>query len=189
VTLSNLSVTVRWNDGVVESRVLHVGDEVWLGEAPCSEVCFPGPSLRVRRINGRLQVQGRWIDPGHPLKMCRDQLEVVLEAVPSAGTPQEWSTAWLPDLRLLVASAAIVLLGAWWEAVGSFVDRHPETVAQVFGWSTSVEASGPSTLPASLSPEQQPSTRPAPEEAPADDSWYRDVRFQIDPNGDGQPTE
>jgi hypothetical protein len=130
VTLPHLYVSVRLHGAVADQRLCTVRDEVWLGSAPGAEVAFPGPALRVRRLGERLQVQGHWLKAGQPVCMVRGPLEVHLEAVtPSPRSePSEW--VW-PDLRVMLASAAIVLFGAWWEAVGAFLERHPGAVASL----------------------------------------------------------
>jgi hypothetical protein len=135
--VTQLYVRVQLHGAVADQRLCSVGDEVWLGSAPDAVVAFPGPSIQVRRFGRRLQVQGRWLEPGHPMRLRRGELEVVLEAVEAAHMAPEWSLP-MPDLRVLVASAAVVLLGAWWEAVGTFLERHPEAVAALTGSESAV---------------------------------------------------
>jgi len=130
--LTKLYVRVCLHGAVADQRLCSVGDEVWLGSAPDALVAFPGPSIQVRRFGPRLQVQGRWLDPGRPMRLKRGELEVHLEAVEASRRQRSWSLP-VPDLRVLVASAAVVLLGAWWEAVGHFMERHPEAVAALTG--------------------------------------------------------
>jgi len=130
--LPHLYVSVRLHGVVADQRLCQVRDQVWLGSAPHALVSFPGPALRVVRHGDALQVQGRWLHPGKPVRMVRDGLEVQLEAV--RASPSRREVEWVvPDLRVLVASAAIVLLGAWWEAVGAFLERHPGAVASLAG--------------------------------------------------------
>lgn len=135
--MTQLYVRVQLHGAVADQRLCSVGDEVWLGSAPDAVVAFPGPSIQVRRFGRRLQVQGRWLDPGRPMHLRRGDLEVVLEAVEASRQEREWPIP-MPDLRVLVASAAVVLLGAWWEAVGSFLERHPEAVAALTGHESAV---------------------------------------------------
>ncbi len=135
--MTQLYVRVQLHGAVADQRLCSVGDEVWLGSAPDAVVAFPGPSIQVRRFGPRLQVQGRWLDPGRPMRLRRGDLEVVLEAVEPTRKERHGSLP-LPDLRVLVASAAVVLLGAWWEAVGSFIERHPTAVAALMGSEPSV---------------------------------------------------
>ena len=126
--MPHLYVSVRLNDVVVDQRLVVVRDEVWLGSCHGAVVAFPGPALRVVDHGDALQVQGRWLRPGRPATMRRGALEVALEAIPAEPVSRagEWP---LPDVRVLLASAAVVLFGAWIDAVTSFVDRHPGPIA------------------------------------------------------------
>lgn len=128
--MPHLYVSVRLNGAVADQRLCHVRDEVWLGSAPAALVAFPGPAIRVRSVGGALQVQGRWLRPGTQVRMARGELEVTLEAVAPAQRTRraDWV---VPDLRVLVASLAVVLMGAWFDAVGAFLERHPGAVASL----------------------------------------------------------
>lgn len=130
--MPHLYVSVRLNGMVADQRLVVVNEEVWVGSCARALVSFPGPALRVVPRGDALQVQGRWLRPGHPVTMRRDNLEVRLEAVPAAPASR-WSDITLPDLRVMIASAAVILFGAWWEAVGSFLERHPGAVATLAG--------------------------------------------------------
>jgi len=139
--LPHLYVSVRLNDLVAEQRLVVVGDGIWLGSCPEAAVSFPGPALRVVERGNALQVQGRWLRPGRPVRMRRGSLEVSLEAVPQRQLERRFELP-VPDLRVLVASAAVVLLGAWWEAVGAFLDRHPDAMATLAGAAPVIQPAG-----------------------------------------------
>ncbi len=109
--MTHLHVSVRLHGRVVDQRLCAVADEVWLGDHDRAEVAFPGACLRVRRFGERLQAHGVWLEPGR------------------LPRPTEWA----PDLRLLLASAAVVLFGAWWEAAGAFAHDNAALLASVVG--------------------------------------------------------
>lgn len=130
-TVPTLCVSVRLHGRVVEERSLSVGAAgIALGEAPEAVVAFPGATVRVRRLGDRLQVQGGlWLDPGRPLRYRREAVEVELEAVLARPLPRR--VEWAPDLRLLVATAAVVLFVAFWESVTAFADTHAVALSRV----------------------------------------------------------
>lgn len=126
--MPHLYVSVRMNGVVADQRLCAVRDEVWLGEEEGALVSFPGPSVLVRRLGGRLQANGRWLEPGTPLRLRRGDVDVSLESILNRASIPSWNRS-VPDLRVLVASAAVVLLGAWWETVEAFVEAHPQAIA------------------------------------------------------------
>lgn len=140
-----LHVTLRFHDAVVEQRLCAVTDELVLGDQPNAEVAFPGCRLRVRRFGERLQVEGRWLDLGQRLEVCKPPISVEIE--PVAPRPQPFSFDWVPDVRLLVATGAVVLIGAWFETATRLVEANPAAVERVTaalqGWSPAGGDRGP----------------------------------------------
>lgn len=129
--MPHLDVSVRLNGCIVHEWLGYVQDEVLLGDAPGSVAPYPGPPLLVRRHGNRLQVRGRWLDDGKRIRVrLRGGTVEVLMGVATARR-RSVHAEWVPDLRLLVATAAVVLSGAWWEAATSFVRTHPVAAAQV----------------------------------------------------------
>lgn len=118
-----LYVTVHLHGALVEEKLCPVAEALWLGDVPEAAVTFPGARVRVRRVGDRLEVEGRRLDVGRRLKLRKGPVDVRLEAV--RPRPMPMSLEGLPDLRILVASAAVVLFGAWLETSWRFVSSNP----------------------------------------------------------------
>ncbi len=172
--MTHLWVSVHLNDSIVDERLLAVVDEVWLGEAPDAAVAFPGGDFRVRRLGNRLQVQGRWLNPGRQVRLRRGAVEVGLEAV--VARPMSRHEDWLPDIRLFLATAALVLIGAWWETAVGFVDNNPAAAAQVQAIIAEVPlAAGMLSDPDALDAPWEPPEHPA---FPAQSAWPPAASFE-----------
>jgi hypothetical protein len=109
--LPHLHVSVRLNGTVVEDRLCVVDGFRWLGDADNALVAFPGGSLWVEHEDGVLHVKGVPLPLGQPLELQYGAVGVRLEATHPERLPRDWS--WLPDPTLLVATAALVLAGAF----------------------------------------------------------------------------
>ncbi|MBN2799696.1 MAG: hypothetical protein JXX28_11165 [Deltaproteobacteria bacterium] len=123
----NLSVQVSLHGVPVVDRLVPVRDAVRLGEAEGAEVSFPGADLRVVRHGRQLTVRGRVLVPGQSLELSLGSVEVSLQALER----RSWRRApqGLPDLRLLLATGAMVLLGFAWEVAQDVAQQNPDEVA------------------------------------------------------------
>jgi hypothetical protein len=106
-----LHVSVRLYDTVVDDRLCEVKSYGWLGDSDDAIVPFPGGSLWVEREGDVISLQGHPLEIGEPVRMTYGQVEVVIEAVLPEALPRDWS--WVPDPAILVATAGLVLAGAF----------------------------------------------------------------------------
>lgn len=137
--MSHLYVSVRLYGAVVDERLLPVCEVIRLGDGEDALVPFPGADLVVRRGAEGLWVRGRLLEAGEQTSIALGPVQVTLEVLekepkPHRGDLVRWykrledkldAPLPLPDLRLLIATAAIALLGSFWDAAGGFVATDP----------------------------------------------------------------
>lgn len=143
-----LQLTLEVRDVPVEERLCRVGDELWLGDHPRSVLSFPAGPVRVRTCGRGVLFDGRFLMPGGRTAWRHGPYVVRAEVVETSRASR--LTQDLPDPRLLVASAAIILFGSWLESVHHVVSAHPDAARRVhamlrpslqdlpapFGWPT-----------------------------------------------------
>jgi hypothetical protein len=127
--MPQVSVSVQLYGAVVEHRVLQVRDSVRIGEAETAQVAFPGADILVVRHGDRIRLRSWWLEAGEAAAMSLGPVQVELEVLRSPPT-REWP-GWMPDVRLFVATAAIVLISAWAETVQLYVERNPLLAADL----------------------------------------------------------
>ncbi len=184
--MSQLYVSLRLYGAVVDQRVVAVRDgAVRLGEAEDAVVPFPGTDLLVRPASEGVWVRGRLLRPGLVCAIPLGAVEVTLEVLEPPPSSPGWDllTHWrrleasldaplpLPDLRILVATAAIVLAGSSWEAIGGFVSS--DLVAE------NARIRAPESPTAEALGEADPPRVPVFQEA----QWPPPVRLGPDPPG------
>jgi hypothetical protein len=103
---------------------------VRIGEGDGSAVSFPGADILVRRVGRRLLIRGRWLDVGESWNWSFGAIEVTLEAVKPQPMASSW--AWAPDVRLVVGSAAVALLGAFVDTIEAYVHHNADEFAGLF---------------------------------------------------------
>ena len=137
--MSHLYVSVRLYGAVVDERLLPVCGVMRLGEGDDALVPFPGADLVVRSGPEGVWVRGRLLEPGESTSIALGAVQVTLEVLePEPELHRGDLARWwkrledkldaplpVPDLRLLIATAAIALLGSFWEAAGGFVATDP----------------------------------------------------------------
>ncbi len=132
--MPRLYVNVRFHDVVVDDKVCTVRDEVLLGDYDEAKASFPGARLRVLNRSGRLSVLGRTLHEGQQRTLRFGDVQLSLERV---GRPwRAERTTMVPDLRLLVATAAIILFSGFIDTVSHLLDQRSTQLAAV---SSSVE--------------------------------------------------
>lgn len=129
-----LRIRVLLHQTVMEDCTVQVRDNVRLGESADAAVSFPGADLVIVRRGDRLLFRGREIFPGAPLSMFLGGVTLELEALDSiALDTAEIRGLQLPsfDVRVLVATAALALMGAFVDTVTRFVETDPTATEQV----------------------------------------------------------
>ncbi|MCP4810460.1 MAG: hypothetical protein GY913_20215 [Proteobacteria bacterium] len=121
--MADLHVTVRFNDFIVEDRVLAVSDVLRIGEADDSVVHFPGASVAVCRVGETLDIRGRRLAEGERTGFSLGQVHVELEHL----VPLEVRRTNPPaiDARFLLVAMAVTTAGMWFDALHSVVDAPP----------------------------------------------------------------
>jgi len=119
----HVDVRIHFHGSPVEDRLIQVRDTVHLGETSDAVVAFPGASLLVRRDGEHVVVRGRRLGVGDGLTMTLGAVKVALEVVQPDPIPSR--ATWVPDLRLLVATASVALAGAAWDSVVGVVQDNP----------------------------------------------------------------
>ena len=140
-----LSVTSRIHGAVVDLQVVDVTEELWIGDLGAAEVSFPGAVFRISRIEGPRGSTGVHVHgaekpitllPGGNLVIDLsgaegvgiDGFEIELALVHRTFLAREkW---YLGDMRLLVLTGAVVLLGMWIDTVNRW-SRTPEIAAEI----------------------------------------------------------
>ncbi len=162
-----LRVTVELHGSVVEDRLVNVRDSIRLGDSRWADVPFPGADLLIQRKGGQLEVRGRTLMAGVPLSVCLGAVRVVMERTNTheiERTSRFSFKAPAIDLRVAVATLAVVLTGTFVDAVDRFVQNDPEAselVAELFdpGWADEAEATrrarlqAPGDLPEGVIPD------------------------------------
>lgn len=163
----HLITTVRLKGAVVESRALEVAGPFLVGEHPEARVGFPGLTLPVSPLpaephpvipgaqrEAAVAVGGIVLVPGqsHTLRNGPVEIEFTVERK-EARTP--WRSAWsapMADIRLLVASAALVVFALWVETVERWATTDPEVVAELAALPTLWQRAEPEQAPADVVP-------------------------------------
>lgn len=148
-----ISATLELHGAVVHdvSVPLREGG-VWLGDHPNAAVVFPGGLLHVAPYPAdelgqpTVSIAGGsapvLLRPGGSLRI---ELENNAALCISVVRERRLAREALPagDIRLLVLTAALVLLGVWWETANRWADRNPEVVAEVAAVMLGVDHSAP----------------------------------------------
>lgn len=124
-----LQLTLEVRDVPVEERLCRVGDTLWLGDHPRSVLSFPAGPVRVRACGRGVLFDGRLLAPGARTSWRHGPYTVRAEVVETSRAARLAPD--LPDPRLLVASAAIILFGSWLESVHHVVTAHPDAARRV----------------------------------------------------------
>lgn len=112
---------------VVEHAVVRLRHGLRLGDAPDARVAFPGPCLEVARDKRGWTLGGHRLVPGRSLALSLERCAVRVHLVEADPIPRALDD--LPDPRLMVAMAALVLMVASIDVGARTVDAHPK-VAQ-----------------------------------------------------------
>ena len=135
--MTHLYVNVRLHGDTVDDRLVRIFNEVRIGESDGSAVSFPGADIVVRRVGRRLLIRGRWLDVGESWNWSFGAIEVTLEAVKPQPMARSWS--WAPDVRLVVGSAAVALLGAFVDTMEAYVRQNADEFAFLFSADSTAE--------------------------------------------------
>lgn len=125
---------------VVEDRVLTVERLLRIGDERTADVAVEGLSATVwRGKDGQLRVSGQVLRYDAPTMLTSGELrcELTLQAPAPASLPAWVESPWLPDLRLGLLTAAIVLAFGTFDALCDFVERDPVVqadLARLLGW-------------------------------------------------------
>ncbi len=122
--MTHISVIVRFLGAVVEERVVRLRDGMRIGDAVGAVVSFPHISLVICHDSLGWTVSGHRMVPGRHLVLSYGDFEVALEGV--TELPARRSADHSPDIRLLVATLALMLSAAWLDTMGRVLDHNPE---------------------------------------------------------------
>lgn len=121
----HLAVAVRYEGVHIADALLAVRQPVALGDCEQAAVTFPGFVLSVEPHDGRLWVNGEALELGLERTFTRDAISVELLAY--SRDPVRRKAALGGDLRVGIASFALILLAAAWEvASGVATDKAPQ---------------------------------------------------------------
>lgn len=122
--MADLHVTVRFNDFIVEDRVLAVKDVVRIGESSDSRVHFPGASVAVCRVGERLDIRGRRLSEGEKTGFSLGCVHVELEHLSPLEIKRTGPSA--IDARFLLVALAVTTGGMWVDMLSGVADEPPE---------------------------------------------------------------
>ena len=107
--MSQLHITLRFNDILIDDKVINGLNWVRLGEAPDAVVKFPGADLWVRSGKNGVVVDGEsW---GSTARLTYGEVTLVLREV--AFNPMEKDWGWMPDPVILVATVGLITAAAF----------------------------------------------------------------------------
>ncbi|MED5373503.1 MAG: tetratricopeptide repeat protein [Myxococcota bacterium] len=121
--MADLRVTVRYNDLLVEDKVVRVRDQVKIGDCQDAAVTFPGASVSVMRCGSELLVRGRTLLRGERTGFSLGQVKVELEHLskmrlrPAGPVPL--------DLRFLLLALGVTTGGMWADWVAATYQSPP----------------------------------------------------------------
>lgn len=114
---------------VIDQSVVLAREGVRFGDGVDVVVAFPGTLLELDSDSLGWTVGGHRVITGRPLVLSYGAFEVSFEGVVEERAPR--GGVGMPDLRLLVATFAVVLGGAWIDTVERVAHRHPELVTEI----------------------------------------------------------
>lgn len=123
--MTHLHVVVRLYGSVVEDRLVPLRGAVRLGESERAAVSFPGADILVEAQGGRFLVRGRPLLDGAPVEVTLGTVRLTLTQIRSTTRRLDA----IPDVRLLLATAAVALFASWCDATSGFVARNPGATA------------------------------------------------------------
>ncbi|NCG17950.1 MAG: hypothetical protein GWP91_02930, partial [Rhodobacterales bacterium] len=107
--MSQLHITLRFNDVLIEDKVINGLNGVRLGEAPDAAVKFPGANLSVRSGKNGVVIDGEsW---GATARLTYGEVTLELREVVFNPTEKDWS--WMPDPVILVATVGLITAAAF----------------------------------------------------------------------------
>lgn len=121
--MGDLNVQVRLNGIVVDDQTVAVDGPLVVGEYPGSIIAFPGASVRIKKIRGKLLVMGRPLCEGESivLRLPRVQVEFSHTCTRWWNVPTEAGF----DHKFLAVAMMMALLGAWVDSASAWVERLP----------------------------------------------------------------
>ena len=140
---------------MIEHRVVRLRHGLRLGDAHDAAVSFPGVCLTLARDARGWTLGGHRLVRGRRLSLSLERCEIDLHLVDADPLPQVFDD--LPDIRLLVATAAMALLLAAANVFQRTAATHPEVAAALQAY----------VLGADPSSSAEAATPPEPAEPPA----------------------
>lgn len=108
---------------VVEHAVVRLRHGLRLGDAPDARVAFPGPCLEVARDKHGWTLGGHRLVPGRSLALSLERCAVRVHLAEADPIPRALDD--LPDPKLMVVMAALVLMVASLDVGARTFDAHP----------------------------------------------------------------
>ncbi len=128
-----LAVTTRLNQVVVDTCVVPLDRPRVVGDADDSSASFPGPVIEIEPVLTPGQEGARvgpvLIKAGGQLTLDLGEVEVEFTVVRRSRLLRErFPTA---DVRMLVATGALLLFGMWWDTANRWAYTHPHVAAEL----------------------------------------------------------
>ncbi|MEZ4319078.1 MAG: hypothetical protein R3F61_16305 [Myxococcota bacterium] len=124
-----LAVTTRFNGVAVDTCVVALDRPRLVGDAAGSSASFPGPTLEVEPIPGGARIGQITLLPGGQLTLDLGDVEVEFTVVEPKPMARERFPA--ADIRILVATGAMLVFGMWWDTAHRWANTNPSVVAEL----------------------------------------------------------
>ncbi|MCB9678483.1 MAG: hypothetical protein H6737_25505 [Alphaproteobacteria bacterium] len=124
-----LAVTTRFNRVAVDTCVVPLDRPRVVGDAPDSSASFPGPVVEIEPVPGGAQIGPVLLKPGGQLTLDLGEVEVEFTVVRRARMPRERLPS--ADIRMLVATGALLVFGMWWDTAHRWAYTNPSVVAEL----------------------------------------------------------
>ncbi len=122
--MGDLHVTVRFNDYIVEDRVMPVRDVVRIGDSGDARVPFPGASVSICRVGETLDIRGRRLAAGERTGFSLGNVHVELEHLIPLQVRRSGPVPL--DLRFLLVALAVTTGGMWVDSGLALLDDPGE---------------------------------------------------------------
>jgi hypothetical protein len=127
--VAHVAVTVLFLGSVVESRVVRLREGMVFGDAYRPAVSFPNATLVVAKDARGWTAGGHRLVPGRSLVLSFGDFEVSMEGLPEGNGIFPRSSG--PDLSLVLATCAVLLMAAWWDVMSVVVSQNPQATQQI----------------------------------------------------------
>jgi hypothetical protein len=129
VSVLQLAITTRLHDVVVDTSVVPLDRPRVVGDADESTVSFPGPVIEIEPVEGGARIGPVLVKPGGQLTLDLGEVEVEFTVVRRTRLLRERFPA--ADVRMLVATGALLIFGMWWDTANRWAYTNPTVAAEL----------------------------------------------------------